>query len=74
MESQLEILEAQALKLTAAERAAFAQMLLASLDEDLEIDNAWADEVERRIAEVDAGIIQVIPIAEAIAKVRAHLA
>jgi len=74
MESQLEILEAQALKLTAAERAAFAQMLLASLDEDLEIDNAWADEVERRIAEVEAGIIQVIPIAEAIAKVRAHLA
>ncbi len=74
MESQLEILEAQALKLTAAERAAFAQMLLASLDEDLEIDNAWADEVERRIAEVDAGIIQVIPIAEALAKVRAHLA
>lgn len=74
MESQLEILEAQALKLTAAERAAFAQMLLASLDEDLEIDNAWADEVERRIAEVEAGVIQVIPIAEAIAKVRAHLA
>ncbi len=74
MESQLEILEAQALKLTAAERAAFAQMLLASLDEDLEIDNAWADEVERRIAEVEAGIIQVIPIAEAIVKVRAHLA
>ena len=74
MESQLEILETQALKLTAAERAAFAQMLLASLDEDLEIDNAWADEVERRIAEVEAGVIQVIPIAEAIAKVRAHLA
>jgi len=74
MESQLEILEAQALKLTAAERAAFAQMLLASLDEDLEIDNAWADEVERRIAEVELGGVQVIPIAEALAKVRAHLA
>lgn len=74
METQLEILEAQALKLTAAERAAFAQMLLASLDEDLEIDNAWAEEVERRIAEVEAGVVQVIPIAEAVARVRAHLA
>jgi putative addiction module component (TIGR02574 family) len=74
METQLEILEAQALKLTAAERAAFAQMLLASLDEDLEIDNAWAEEVERRIAEVEAGVVQVVPIAEALARVRAHLA
>jgi len=35
------------------ERAAFAQLLLASLDEDAEIEEAWAGEVERRIAEVE---------------------
>ena len=55
MGNRLEVLEAEALKLTPGERAAFAQLLLASLDEDAEIEDAWAIEVERRIAEVEAG-------------------
>ncbi|HEY6897385.1 MAG TPA: addiction module protein [Rhodocyclaceae bacterium] len=70
---QLEILEAEALKLTSGERAAFAQLLLASLDEDAEIDAAWAAEIERRIAEVEDGTVQAIPIADALAQVRAAL-
>jgi putative addiction module component (TIGR02574 family) len=73
MSNQLEMLEAEALKLTSGERAAFAQVLLASLDEDAEIEDAWAIEVERRIAEVESGAVQVIPIAEALAQVRAAL-
>jgi hypothetical protein len=40
VETQLEILEAEALKLTPGERAALAQRLLASLDEDAEIEDA----------------------------------
>ncbi len=72
-QTQLEILEAEALKLTPGERAALAQRLLASLDEDAEIEEAWAVEVERRIAEVESGALQVIPIAEALARVRATL-
>ena len=73
METQLEILESEALKLTLGERAALAQRLLASLDEDSEIEDAWAAEIERRIADVESGAIQVIPIAEALARVRAAL-
>ncbi len=73
METQLEILESEALKLTPGERAALAQRLLASLDEDAEIEDAWAAEIERRIAEVEIGAVQVIPIAEALARVRAAL-
>jgi putative addiction module component (TIGR02574 family) len=73
METQLEILESEALKLTLGERAALAQRLLASLDEDAEIEDAWAAEIERRIAEVESGAVQVIPIAEALARVRAAL-
>ena len=34
MENQLELLEAEALKLSAAERAAFTRLLLASLDKN----------------------------------------
>ena len=73
MQTQLEILETEALRLTPSERAALAQRLLASLDEDAEIEEAWAAEVERRIADVESGAVQVIPIAEALARVRAAL-
>jgi putative addiction module component (TIGR02574 family) len=73
MGTQLELLEAQALQLTAGERAAFAQLLLASLDEDAEIEEAWAAETERRMSDIENGTAQVIPIAEALAQVRAAL-
>ena len=73
MGNQLELLEAEALKLTIGERAAFAQMLLASLDEDAEIEEAWAVETERRLAEIESGAVQAIPIADALAQVRAAL-
>ena len=73
LENQLEVLEAEALKLTSGERAALAQVLLASLDEDAEIEEAWAVEVERRIADVENGTVRVIPIADALAQVRAAL-
>jgi putative addiction module component (TIGR02574 family) len=73
METELEKLEAEALKLAPVERAALAQRLLASLEEDTEIEEAWAEEVERRIAEVESGSVQLIPIEEALARVRAAL-
>ena len=73
METQIEKLEAEALKLAPGERAALAQRLLASLEEDAEIEEAWAVEIERRIAEVESGAVQVIPIEEALARVRAAL-
>lgn len=73
MGSKLELLEAEALQLTAGERAAFAQLLLASLDEDAEIEEAWAVETERRIADIESKAVQIIPIADALAQVRAAL-
>lgn len=73
MQTQFETLEAEALKLTVAERAKLAGHLIASLDEDGEIEEAWAAETERRIAEIEAGTVQLIPAAEAIARARAAL-
>lgn len=43
MDTQFEKLTAEALKLTVDERAAFAQLLLASLDDDAEIEIIGAD-------------------------------
>ena len=73
METQLENLEAQALKLTTSERAHLAERLIASLDEDAEIEEAWAVEVERRIAEIESGRVQMISSTEAIARARESL-
>jgi putative addiction module component (TIGR02574 family) len=73
MDAEIDKLEAEALKLAPGARAALAQRLLASLEEDAEIEEAWAVEIERRIAEVESGAVQVIPIEEALARVRASL-
>jgi len=39
----------------------------------LEQEEVWAAEVEHRIADVESGSVEVIPIAEALARVRAAL-
>jgi len=73
MANQRELLEAEALQLSVAERASLAQLLLASLDEENEIDDAWDSETQRRIADIERGVTRVIPIADALAQVRAAL-
>jgi putative addiction module component (TIGR02574 family) len=55
-------LEAQALQLPAALRARLAERLLASLDDDAEIDTAWRAEAERRVDEVEAGAADSIAL------------
>jgi putative addiction module component (TIGR02574 family) len=72
MSTRLEVLEAEALKLTDSERASLAQKLLASLDENSEVEEAWAAEVERRLAAVERGEVFDIPIAEALALLRSE--
>ena len=73
MSSQLEVVEAEALKLSAEERARLADRLLASLSDGAEVEEAWAAEVERRIAEIESGRVQLVPASEAIARARAAL-
>jgi putative addiction module component (TIGR02574 family) len=73
METQFEKLAKEALTLSANERAAFAQLLLASLDEDAEVEEAWVAEAERRAAELDNGKADSVPLAEALAQLRSAL-
>lgn len=70
MPNQVDVLEAEAMKLTPEERARLADRLIASLSDNAEIEEAWAAEVERRIAEIEAGRAPVVPAAEAIARAR----
>ncbi len=73
MPSQLEMLEAQALKLSPEERVRLADRLIASLFQDNEIEDAWAVEVERRVKEIEGGRAQLIPAADAIARARSAI-
>lgn len=70
MSSRGEVLECEAMKLTVEERARLADRLITSLSADTEIEEAWAAEVERRIAEIASGRARVTPAAEAITRAR----
>jgi putative addiction module component (TIGR02574 family) len=73
MSSELEVIEAQAIQLTAEERARLADRLIASLFQDHEVEEAWAAEVERRSEEIESGRVQLVPAADAIARARAAI-
>ena len=73
MSSQLEFVEAEALRLNPEERAELAQRLIDSLFEDSEVEEAWAVAVERRISKIEGGRSSVIPASESIARARAAL-
>ncbi len=56
MTSTVEALEAEALRLSNQERARLVERLIASLDTDSDIEDAWAAEVERRNPEIEHAI------------------
>lgn len=72
MSTRVELLEAEALQLTAAERARLVERLITSLDADPEIENAWAAEVERRHAQIESGTVAPLPGPETLVKLRAE--
>jgi putative addiction module component (TIGR02574 family) len=68
----VETLEAEALHLPRDERARLVERLISSLDADPEIEEAWAAEVERRQAELDNGMVSLLPGPETLAKLKAE--
>jgi putative addiction module component (TIGR02574 family) len=53
-------LERVLLKLPAHERARLAERLISSLDEESEVEQAWYDEAERRLEEIQAGSVREV--------------
>lgn len=72
MTSTVEVLEAEALQLSAADRARLVERLIASLDMDPVVEEAWAAEVERRNAEIESGAVFLVPGPEALAELKAQ--
>jgi putative addiction module component (TIGR02574 family) len=67
--SDIESVLTAALRLPVGARAAVVAQLLESLDEsepaEAGVEEAWAAEAERRLAEIDAGAVNTVPWSEA---------
>jgi putative addiction module component (TIGR02574 family) len=73
MSPTLEKLAAEAMKLSPEERAHLADLLWASAKPAAEVEAAWEAEIERRIADLEAGRTEAIPAERVLAEVRAMI-
>lgn len=75
MSNMLVDLKEKAARLSDAERAELAFSLIESLDgpADPNVEEAWRVEVERRIAQIERGEVQLIPGDEVFARLRRRL-
>lgn len=72
MSFTVEVLEAEALNLSVAERARLIEKLIVSLDAEPDVEAAWAAEVERRHAEIESGAVSLLPGPETLARLKAE--
>ena len=71
MSSLIDELTRKARALPPEERIRLAEELLSSVQEsDEEIEAAWAEEIERRLEEVESGTAKLIPAEEVFAEIR----
>lgn len=68
----VETLEAAALQLTPADRARLIDKLIATLEPDPEVEEAWVAEVERRQVEIENGTVSLLPGRETLTKLKAE--
>lgn len=73
MSTTLEALEAEVLKLPPSERSHLLERLIISLDEDAEVEEAWALEADRREAELDSGVVDAVAGDQMMERLRARL-
>lgn len=76
MSESIDRVEAEALRLSARNRARLAHRLLESLDEaedPAEVEKAWQVEIERRLAEYTAGVVDTVPASDVFREARDRL-
>ncbi len=67
MSTPLQTVEAQAMKLSAQERADLADKLWISVHSADEVEQAWRTEIDQRMRQVDSGDVSCRPWAEVMA-------
>ena len=73
MTMTLETLEAEAPKLPQSDRSHLLERLIASLDADPEVEEAWTIEADRREAELDSGAVKAVSGEQMMVRLRARL-
>lgn len=73
MSTELAILEAEALELSPEDRVLLVDHVLASLRQRDDVEEAWGAETDRRMAELEAGDVDLIPVERAIQRARQAL-
>ena len=70
MTATFEALLAQAMLLSPTERADLADLLWLSVNSREEVDAAWEAEIAKRIAQLDAGEVECVPMEDVLAGLR----
>ena len=69
----IEALEAEVLNLPSTDRSRLLDKLIASLDSDRAVEEAWMQEAKRRDDEIDSGAVEAVPIDVVLVKLRAEI-
>ena len=72
MSTTLEMLEAEALKLSPSDRSRLAERLVASLDEDEEMEAAWDALADARETTINATSAKALPFEDVISRLEAR--
>jgi hypothetical protein len=72
MSIELEVLQAQVLRLSATDRARLLDRLIASLDTDVGAAAAWEALADQREASLDSGQAKLIPLEVAVARLESR--
>jgi putative addiction module component (TIGR02574 family) len=71
MESTLDTLQAEVLKLSPVDRAKLLDLLLDSIDEDEEVEREWEQIADERDEELDSGKVSAVDGPTVLARLRA---
>jgi hypothetical protein len=72
MSIELEVLQAQVLRLSATDRARLLDRLIASLDTDVGAEAAWDALADEREANLDSGQVNLIPLEVVVARLESR--
>lgn len=73
MRMNVEALEAEALKLSPADRTHLLERLILALDTDADLEAAWERVAEQRQADVESGSASLVSDVEVMSRLRARL-
>ncbi len=73
MANTVELIESELLNLPPRERARLAEVLISSLDEDAEIEQAWSEEILRRAEDLRSGKVKAVPAQQVFRELRSRL-